>query len=642
MVKLWSAVVGTLALSVLSAVAVQDWTNTNDLKKVKKIVLFMQENRAFDHYFGSMAGVRGFQDPNVHISENTGVDVFHQPVDQSIIAPRPPKDVYFLKPFYLNWAGGDWKEKTQCMIAGLNDWVLNQAAYHKGEIDRWALKNSAYSIGYLKEDDIPIQWKLADEFTVGDMYYESVISMTYPNRVAFFSGTINPPHGSNVPGSNKDMGGPVLDNRQAEGCDYFAGGPVSCLPYKWKTVPEYLQDAGISWQVYQDKDNFGDDPLVLFKQYQDSSKKKGVLARRGTSFPGLEKFYEDAKNGNLPDVSYIVAPENLSEHPPFMPKDGAWIQRKVAEAVMNGKDWDSTVLIYNYDETGGWADHVMGPHPPKNVTSEWIVDPFIPSNGNSPIGPGFRVPFYIVSPWTRGGHVFTEHAAHESTILFLEEWAKAHGKPFFSKEIPDWRREQLSNLVKAFDFSSKDTSVLDLPHVREPSKDKVSDHYNGGFVCLLKYVGLVFPPVPYGKQDDSNSMQVQKGFKATRGDMTEGRHLTFEANGRALSHANGKLASSKARSKHNDKNQLFVVHWLGSAPKDNRFHITTPRGVYVTKSMSLSKKKSDAAVFSITDMGNSAGYAVREETSGKQLSINKDGSLSLTDGALVTIYSVTL
>ena len=68
------------------ALAEEKWYKphgVNDgLKKVKHVVLFMQENRAFDHYFGTMAGVRGFQDPNVQVSNNTGKNVFHQPVDQ--------------------------------------------------------------------------------------------------------------------------------------------------------------------------------------------------------------------------------------------------------------------------------------------------------------------------------------------------------------------------------------------------------------------------------------------------------------------------------------------------------------------------------------------------------------------------------
>ena len=143
-------------------------------------------------------------------------------------------------------------------------------------------------------------------FTVGDMYYESIIASTDPNRVAFFASTINPQHGSTVEGSNKHMGGPVLNNHASDGCQIAAnGGPLSCMPLRWKTVPEYLQDAGISWQVYQDEDNFGDDPLAFFSQYEESSKHKGELAKRGTSYVGLKKFYEDARDGNLPEVSYL-------------------------------------------------------------------------------------------------------------------------------------------------------------------------------------------------------------------------------------------------------------------------------------------------------------------------------------------------
>ena len=621
----------------------QKWSNPGkDLKKIKHIVLFMQENRAFDHYFGTMHGVRGFQDPNVMVSNNTGQSVFHQPVDKTILSPAPPKDVHELQPFYLNWKGGDWKEKTQCMLAGVNDWVFNHAAWNNGENDHWALRNSVYSLGYFKEDEIPVQWNLADSFTVGDMYYESIIASTDPNRVAFFASTINPQHGSTVEGSNKHMGGPVLNNHASDGCQLAAnGGPLSCMPLRWKTIPEYLQDAGISWQVYQDEDNFGDDPLAFFTQYKESSKHKGELAKRGTSYVGLKKFYEDARDGNLPEVSYIVAPENLSEHPPFMPKDGAWIQRKVAEAVMNGKDWDSTALIYSYDETGGWADHVMSPHPPRSEKGEWMVDPFLNFKGIQPIGPGYRLPFYIVSPWTRGGHVFTEHAAHESQTMFLEKWAEAHGKGFQSKEIPTWRRQQLSDLVNAFDFSKEDTSVPYIPRVRKPSQDHLTHRFNGGIKCLISHAGLVFPPVPYGKQDSSNSMQVNKGYKSVRGDLTEGRKLAFEANGRALSHANGKLGTSATKKNHDGGDQLFILHWLGSAPKDNRFHIATEKGDYITKKLSLSDNKNDAGVFSIRDVGNGAGYNVTELNAGKQVTISKDGSPEFGDSSFLKIYSVT-
>lgn len=642
-----SLVAALLAVTFVAAWQHQQNGNENDrisnLKKIKHVVLFMQENRAFDHYFGTMAGVRNFRDPNVMTSSDTGKNVFHQKVDQSILSPHPPKDVKFLSPFYLNWAGGDWPKKTQCMIAGTNSWQKNHAAWNHGTNDHWALENSVYSLGYMKKSDIPVQWTLADTFTVGDMYYESTISTTDTNRAVYFSGTMNPLHGSPINGSHIKMGGPVIDNHRIPGCLFTDDGhPMSCYPKRWKTIPEYFEESGITWRVYQDLDNFTDNDLQFFSQYQESAVKGGKLAKYGISYPGLHQFYEDAKNGNLPEVTYIVGPSALSEHPPFMPSDGGWLQAKIANAVMHGKNWDSTALIYSYDETGGWADHVMAPHAPKSEKSEWMIDPYDKSLGLQPIGPGFRVPFYIVSPFTRGGNVFTEHSAHESQLLFVEQWAKAHGKPFYSKEIPQWRRSQLSDLVNAFDFSDFKEDVPYVPRVHKPTQDAITGVFNGGVICEARYGGLTFPPVPWGKQDSSNSMECNKGFKPVRGDLTEGRYLTFEAHGFALSHANSSLTASHALEKHNDWNQLFVLEWQGSKMKDNKYKIKSPNDRYITKSLHLSKDPNEAAMFSLYDQGNGAGHAVTELGSNQRLALTKNGHVSLDDHTNVKIYSVTL
>lgn len=123
---------------------------------------------------------------------------------------------------------------------------------------------------------------------------------------------------------------------------------VNCYPLKWKTVFEYYEEAGISWQVYQDTNNFDDNPLAWFEQYQKAPR-DSPLSQKGLAFLGLDAFYEAAGNGTLPQISFIVGPMELSEHPPYMPKDGGWLQQQVVNAVVNGPKYSSTVLMISYD-----------------------------------------------------------------------------------------------------------------------------------------------------------------------------------------------------------------------------------------------------------------------------------------------------
>lgn len=151
------------------------------------------------------------------------------------------------------------------------------------------------------------------------------------------------------------------------------------------------------------------------------------------AYIGLEKFYEDAAAGTLPQISVIVGPAELSEHPPYQPKDGAWLQQKVVDTVTSSPLYKNTVLIVSYDETGGWGDHVVPYHSPSGTPGEWIQDPYN-EYGYVYTGPGFRLPFYIISPWTRGGNVYVEHSDHISQIKFVEEVFAAKGKNITSDE----------------------------------------------------------------------------------------------------------------------------------------------------------------------------------------------------------------
>ena len=291
-------------------------------------LLFMQENRAFDHYFGTMAGVRGFSDPNVQV--NAGRDVWHQDVNSNLTNATD-----YLLPWYLNYQGGSFLEATQCMDAGSNGWQETQAALNGGLNDHWATNNTPWSWGHFKRSDIPVQFAIADGWTIGDMYQESVIATTNPNRVTWVSGSIN------------DEGGVYIDNNEVPGCE---APELNCYPLKWKTAPEFYQNAGVTWQIYQDTDNFDDNPLAWFDQYQ-TAKNGTPLSDRGMAFLGLDVFYAQAEAGTLPEVSYIIGPTELSEHPPYAPRDGAWLQKQVVDAVTGGAAYNSTVLIISYDGT---------------------------------------------------------------------------------------------------------------------------------------------------------------------------------------------------------------------------------------------------------------------------------------------------
>lgn len=122
------------------------------------------------------------------------------------------------------------------------------------------------------------------------------------------SGSINAPGSPQTP----DQGGIVLDNNGGPGCE---GPNLNCAPVKWSTTGEHYSAANVSWQVYQDLDNFGDNPFDYFEQFQNAPE-GSELQKRGEAYLGLEQFYKDAAAGTLPKVSYIIGPAELSEHPP--------------------------------------------------------------------------------------------------------------------------------------------------------------------------------------------------------------------------------------------------------------------------------------------------------------------------------------
>ena len=382
---------------------------TGSIDDIEHVVIHMQENRSFDHYFGTLAGVRGFGDPGA-ITLSTGRSVFYKPD-----ASNP--DGYLL-PWHLDTQ----HTSAQAIPSTSHAWTVQHQAVNGGKMDSWlpahlgadGATNGPFTMSYYEREDIPFHFALAENFTLCDGYHCSLLGPTWPNRLYLMSGQIDPA------GVN---GGPIISN-------------VVKTPYTWTTYPERLEQAGVSWRVYQEEDDYGTNVLEFFQQYQDATPGSGLYEKALTiSQPG--QFERDARNGDLPAVSWIIPTSGQSEHPAYIPASGADFLASKIEAVASNPDlWATTLFIVNYDENDGLFDHVPPPTPPAGTPGEFV-------NG-LPIGGGIRVPCILISPWTVGGWVASETFDHTSVLRLLELVTGVK-----ETNITDWRRQTFGDLTSA-------------------------------------------------------------------------------------------------------------------------------------------------------------------------------------------------
>ncbi|WP_030234817.1 phosphocholine-specific phospholipase C [Streptomyces sp. NRRL S-350] len=442
----------TLSQSVARAAAIAPQGATGTLQDVEHIVVLMQENRSFDHYFGAMKGVRGFGDPRP-VTLPSGKSVWHQ-TDSSkkeVLPFRPRVDdlgMQFVQDLNHDWAGG-------------------HKAFANGRYDQWVPAKTATTMAYLTRQDIPFHYALADAFTICDAYHCSFIGSTDPNRYYMWTG---------FTGNDGTGGGPVLGNQEAG--------------YSWTTYPERLEQAGVSWKIYQDigdgldaagswgwtsdpyHGNYGDNSLLYFANYRNAKPGDPLYdkARTGTDTKAGDGLFDvlrrDVQAGTLPQVSWIAAPEAFTEHPNWPANYGAWYVSQVLDALTSDPDvWARTALFITYDENDGFFDHVVPPFPPSSAsqglsTVSTTADYFAGSTGYAagPYGLGQRVPMLVVSPWSTGGYTCSETFDHTSIIRFME---RRFGVP--EPHISPWRRAVCGDLTSAFDFTASGPAPTALP-----------------------------------------------------------------------------------------------------------------------------------------------------------------------------------
>lgn len=543
------------------------------------IVILMQENRSFDHCFGTLRGVRGFNDPrSVTLPNRNPVWLQTNAAGESYVPFR-----FNIRESRITWLGSlphNWDNQQDARNGGNHDGWLDAKRSDNPECAGMPL-----TMGYYEREDIPFYYALADAFTVCDQHFCASLTATTPNRLHLWTGTIRDAPRSDCP--------PRLRN---EDTDYGATA-------RWTTFPERLEQAGISWKIYQNEvsyetgledehdswlANFGDNPLEWFEQYRvgfaeghrrylrtlpavlpseiEGLKKKIALAphdtpeherlvtllrqreallgklpdllntytkeefdklpvreqqlhsraftansadpdyhrlealsyRDGEAHRELQvpagdvlyQFREDVTSGRLPAVSWIVAPENFSDHP-SAPWFGAWYVSEVLNILTRDPEvWRKTIFILTYDENDGYFDHVppfTAPQPgnPDTGATSAGIDAtleYVPleqdlqkhsaheARGGS-IGLGFRVPLIVASPWSRGGYVCSQVFDHTS-VLQLLEMVISHkvGKPIRETNISQWRRAVCGDLSSVFEpahgpgtpdlpFSSRDAVI---------------------------------------------------------------------------------------------------------------------------------------------------------------------------------------
>ena len=440
------------------ALAIPAHRASGTIRDVEHIVILMQENRSFDHYFGTMKGVRGFGDPRPSMLPN-GKSVWHQPSNGGELLPFHP-DAPNLGLQFLDGTP--------------HDWSTTHAAWNGGRYDQWVAAKGANTMAYFTRQDIPFHYALADAFTVCDAYHCALLGPTDPNRYHMWTGWV---------GNDGTGAGPVVDNAEAG--------------YGWSTYPERLTAAGISWKVYQDIGtgltaagswgwtsnpyigNYGDNSLLYFHQYQDAQPGTPLYegARVGTNVAGdpTQTYFDllraDVAKGTLPQVSYIVAPEAFSEHPNWAPNFGAWYTAQVLDILTSDAElWSRTALFITYDENDGFFDHMVPPTPAQTPaqgqSTVTTAHDFFAGNASYPAGPygmGQRVPMIVVSPWTKGGWVCSEVFDHTSLIRFIERRFGPGNPGLRESNITPWRRAVAGDLTSAFDFARPNDAMPALP-----------------------------------------------------------------------------------------------------------------------------------------------------------------------------------
>ena len=414
------------------------------LQKIQHVVVIMQENRSFDHYFGTYPGADG-----IPLLPDGGFAPCAPDPDGGCVAP-------FHDTNNVNAGGPHGSGSAIADINGglMDGFVRQQVGGKKNCTDPnnpvCTGSGRRDAMGFHDDREIPNYWAYAKQFVLQDRMFEPNASWSLPQHLFMVSGW-------------------------SARCS-SPGDPMSCTSdidlqiaktasndYAWTDLTYLLHKANVSWRYYLAEGTAPDcndsemecppqpqlanvptiwNPLPQF----DTVKANGQLG----NVVAIEQFYLDVKNGQLPAVSWVVPDGAVSEHPPALVSTGQAYVTGIVNTIMQSPDWSSTAIFLTWDDWGGFYDHVQPP----------AVD------GN---GYGLRVPGLVISPYAKKGFIDHQTLSHDAYLKFIEDVflgaqrldPATDGRPDSRPTVRE-RMAALGDLANDFDFTQAPQAPLVL------------------------------------------------------------------------------------------------------------------------------------------------------------------------------------
>lgn len=488
---------------------------------IKHVIIIMQENRSFDSYFGTYPGANGIPhgtciplDPTQPGSKC--VRPFHDVHDANAGGPHGPDSAQFDLDDGITTERMDgfiYAQKNAAVtICQRPNNALNCANFTDG-----VARHDA--VGYHTADEIPNYWAYAQHFVLQDEMFEGVRSWSAPSHldltsewVAFCSDPTNVAtcHTSTAPKPT--------------------GSHATGVQWPWANLFELLDKYNVSWKYYLgtgDEPDCDDDAMTCDPQIQVPKvgsffnpvpNFKSVVAKGAAYLAAhnqdVNQFLVDAKNNNLPAISWVVPSATYSEHPNARITTGMEYVTSMVNAVMASPAWSSSAIFISWDDWGGFYDHVAPPNVDQNTTAYPIQ------------GYGLRVPGLLISPYAKAGLIDHNVLSADSYATFFEDLfmggarliPASLGEPDSRPDIRDSLRSatfvggrvrRIGRLMDEFDFTQTPLPPL-LLSTHIPIGITAICSADDSIHCTSSTVNLSWEPLAAGEVPGPFTYHVQR------------------------------------------------------------------------------------------------------------------------------------